>query len=185
MNSSNLLRILSILVLLCMRGIAFAIDPSGVRVNENPHPPFEVFIPITILIVFIVGFLFLKIGAMIQQSNQKENNAPQYLTKKRETTTISRCSEVKDNYPPKTENANNIYQLAEFAYSEWLKEGYYGNYIKAVNLYKQAAEKGHLEAKRKYEWHIMDERRRKNAEIERKIKATRIRICTIPTDKNV
>lgn len=168
-----------------MIGNVSANDPSGVRVNENPHPSFEIIIPLTILMSFAIGYLVLKIGTMAQQSKQKENTAPKKMTTKRETTTIGRSSEVKDNFSTKTENANSIYQSAEFAYKEWLKEGYYGNYIKAINLYKQAAEKGHLEAKKKVCWHIEFERRRKNAEIIRKNEAMRrIHIRIIPTDKN-
>ena len=131
-----------------MRGNVFANAPSGVRVNENPHPSFEIIIPLMILMAFAIAYMVLKIGAMTQQSQQKgnTNTGPQNLAKSRGTTAIDRSPEVKDNFSKKTaaENANNIYQLAEFAYKEWSKEGYYGNYIKAINLYKEAAEKGHI-----------------------------------------
>ena len=174
MSSSNLLRILSILVLLGMRGIAFANDPSGVRVNENPHPSFEIFIPLTILIIFAAGYLLLKVGVLLEKSKSEAKYSDENLKKTKDNKTVvkrySQTSErstisFKSSIRPRhstvdlyllqaaqSGSAEAQYQLANWYYNESLVDDYAFHYSReAMKWYKNAAAQGHIGAQKQIE----------------------------------
>lgn len=79
--NTRLVRKPFVCILLTYARICYAIDPSGARpIGENTHSDFEIFIPLTILIIFVVGYIVLKVGIFFE-GNKKDGKTPQSNSK--------------------------------------------------------------------------------------------------------
>ena len=68
---------LSVCILLASARICYAIDPNGARpIGENTHSDFEMFIPLTILGIFVVGYIALKVGIFFKGYKKDDNTHP-------------------------------------------------------------------------------------------------------------
>lgn len=73
----------SICILSAYAGICYAIEPSGARpISENTHSDFEIIIPLTILGIFVVGYIALKVGIFFE-GYKKETNTHQSSSKQK------------------------------------------------------------------------------------------------------
>lgn len=151
---------LLVLIFACVISV-YAIDPSGSRINENPHSPFEMYIPLVILVIFILGFLILKLGTMLGRGKDDAESKQENMNGKAERPIPRHTQEVGyrspivahksvDLYLLKAAEAGSPeaqYKLANWYYQESQRNDYARrNSSEAMKWYKSAAAQGHSAA---------------------------------------
>lgn len=155
-----------LLLIFTSTSLVYAIDPSGSRINENPHSPFEMYIPIVILVIFILCFLILRLGALLGQKkddvDSKQKETIKNVVRPSPTNSqkvgyrspvVSKKRKSVDLYLLKATEAGSPeaqYELANWYYKESQSDDYAGyNSKEAVKWYKNAARQGHSAAMKK------------------------------------
>lgn len=138
----------------------FAITPSGVHMlDDNPHPSYEFLIPLILLVIGLVLFLVLWIGARVKSDNDvtsitktnlagsKNNVQKEYNRSVGYQSSIHPRRKPVDLFLYQAAEGGSTeaqYQLANWYYNESLSTNYANNNRQeAIKWYKKAAAQGH------------------------------------------